>query len=1364
MRISRKYISFTKRAMQSAAGAALAALWLLCAVPARGLTLNEPQHLGMEQGLSTTYVTDIEQDGNGFIWVSSDNGLYRFDGFRFRHIGGNELGLPGNAISTLYYDKRNDKLWIGAKSGISRIDCSSGKVEKVELKDKASIFNVTDIKEAADGGIWIANHYNTIVHLSPDGRETVYSDREIKGLPDSFTSIADDGKGHLILAHNYGGMSVLDTATRKVRTYSHDEGNPNSVPFGTIHSVNIDSHKNVWLTSNHGLTLFIPERETFHTFRHLPGKEGSLAGDMIFTTAEDSKGNVWAGCDMGRVSLFNPSDLTAGSPDDLSFSNFNIGPDGGRGISNGNVRSIMEDSFGNMWICNYGTGLEFISHTSSPFSQLPYFSASTEGFDNRVVWSAFTDFDGTTFLGGTNSVAVSRGGRIVEVAGIPEGLSRPYARVTTIGRSGQDVLIGLYDDGLLRLDRGARSFYRVDTGNRDLGINTIFNDKATGMTLIGSSAGILDYKDGKASVLKGPARILNGISVTGLARDSRNRLWVSTFGNGIFVFDGTFSKALHIGPRQLRSGIVRSLYRDSNGWIWILCPNTIYVAKDMPGGMKIVRMPYASSDNAENFRAVIEDDSGNVWISADTGLRAWLRQSGEFKDFSSGTALPNFNDRAVTRDSSGHIVFGGGSGACVFSPDFIRMERTAGQVRITACSDIGSEQSEPEASGLGIPCGKLNIGQDSSVRIEFSVADFAQSPLVEYSVMLDGLDTDWSRPMRDNYVVYRNLPPGKYTFRVRGRLPNEEWSDAGIASMGINVEPPMWGTWWAKLIYAVLIIGGGLLWVKYYKRRVNQRSQLEVERKKGIDQNELNEERLRFYTNITHELRTPLTLILGPLEDLISDGDTPPRTKEKIRIIHASALRLLNLINQILEFRKTETQNRRLCVSRRNLSEHVMEIALRYKELNRNGKVKYIIDVANDGKEIWFDPDVISTIMNNLLSNAVKYTPEGSVKISMSHEEEGDCRYVCVSVADTGYGIEPEALPHIFDRYYQAKGKHQASGTGIGLALVKSLTDLHGGVLDVESSPGKGTIFTLKLLEDNTYPDALHNDSKENPAEEETTEPEPDMADTRPTVLIVEDNADIREYILGSLGKSFRIIEAENGKEGLQSALENNPDIVVTDLMMPVMDGLELLSKLKGDIRTSHIPVVLLTARDSMQDKEKGYEYGADSYLTKPFSAKLLNSRINNLLSLRRKLASRYVKAAGTAPPSPESAAADSGMGEGDIRISRLDREFLDRFTTLVMENLTNPELDMPFMQENLNMSHSTLYRKVKGLTGFSGKEFIRKLRLRHVVELLTDGYSVSEAAYESGFNDMGYFRSCFKEEYGMSPSSYAKKLKQGEQ
>ena len=385
--------------------------------------------------------------------------------------------------------------------------------------------------------------------------------------------------------------------------------------------MNIDSHKNVWLTSNHGLTLFIPERETFHTFRHLPGKEGSLAGDMIFTTAEDSKGNVWAGCDMGRVSLFNPSDLTAGSPDDLSFSNFNIGPDGGRGISNGNVRSIMEDSFGNMWICNYGTGLEFISHTSSPFSMLPYFSASTEGFDNRVVWSAFTDFDGTTFLGGTNSVAVSRGGRIVEVAGIPEGLSRPYARVTTIGRSGQDVLIGLYDDGLLRLDRGARSFYRVDTGNRDLGINTIFNDKATGMTLIGSSAGILDYKDGKASVLKGPARILNGISVTGLARDSRNRLWVSTFGNGIFVFDGTFSKALHIGPRQLRSGIVRSLYRDSNGWIWILCPNTIYVAKDMPGGMKIVRMPYASSDNAENFRAVIEDDSGNVWISADTGLR-----------------------------------------------------------------------------------------------------------------------------------------------------------------------------------------------------------------------------------------------------------------------------------------------------------------------------------------------------------------------------------------------------------------------------------------------------------------------------------------------------------------------------------------------------------------------------------------------------------------------------------------------------------------------------------------------------------------------------------------------------------------------
>lgn len=441
---------------------------------------------------------------------------------------------------------------------------------------------------------------------------------------------------------------------------------------------------------------------------------------------------------------------------------------------------------------------------------------------------------------------------------------------------------------------------------------------------------------------------------------------------------------------------------------------------------------------------------------------------------------------------------------------------------------------------------------------------------------------------------------------------------------------------------------------------------LELERKKSLNEQELNNERLRFYTNITHELRTPLTLILGPLEDLINDSNLSAYYSNKVKVIHSSAIRLLNLINQILEFRKTETQNRKLTVAKGDLGNLVTEIGLRYKELNRNEKVKFHIQVQPKEAKLYFDADIISTILNNLLSNAIKYTPEGEINLIMHRIDDKDNRYMEIVVNDTGYGIDADALPHIFDRYYQVKGKHQASGTGIGLALVKSLADLHEGTLYVESEIGKGTTFTFRILAENTYPDALHKEEKETVIQEEIEKPEEEEeekedTDIRPMILVVEDNDDIREYIASSFSSNYRIITAINGKEGLEQALNQIPDIIISDIMMPEMDGIELCKLVKEDIRTSHIPVILLTAKDSIQDKEEGYESGADSYLTKPFSAKLLNSRVHNLLESRKKLA--LIVANRTKELKPE-------QQEETIKLNKLDEEFLTKFTTIVEENI----------------------------------------------------------------------------------------------
>jgi len=614
--------------------------------------------------------------------------------------------------------------------------------------------------------------------------------------------------------------------------------------------------------------------------------------------------------------------------------------------------------------------------------------------------------------------------------------------------------------------------------------------------------------------------------------------------------------------------------------------------------------------------------------------------------------------------------------------------------------------------------------------------------------MLEGLENAWYSTQGDNQVTFRNIPHGNYVFKVKTRFRNQEWNE-NAAQLTVVIAPPLWLTWYAKLSYVILFIFALYALLRFYKRKLDLESSLEVERKQSLNKQELNEERLRFYTNITHELRTPLTLILGPLEDLLSDATLSPKHANKISIIHDSATRLLNLINRILEFRKTETQNRKLSVAKGDLGQLVQEVGLRYKELNPNNKVNYHIHIETEDTEIFYDADMITIILDNLMSNAAKYTSEGDITLSLRSVEENQIKYTEISVSDTGHGIDAEALPHIFDRYYQAKSKYQASGSGIGLALVKGLSELHEGILKVESAVDTGTTFTLRLLTENTYPNAIHaqHDMEKKPMDAEETTITDTPTENHPIVLVVEDNADIREYIRSSFTDIYEVITAKDGKEGWELAQVRIPNIIVSDIMMPVMDGIELCKRIKEDMRTSHIPVILLTAKDSLQDKEEGYASGADSYLTKPFSAKLLHSRINNLLETRKKIASLLALA--DTQPKQESAVSS---------LNKLDNEFLQKITQIIEENLEMEKMDIAFIADKMCMSHSTLYRKIKGLTDMSANEFIRKVKMRKGVELLMSGqYTISEIAYMIGFSSVAYFRQCFKDEYGMSPSDYVK-------
>lgn len=1325
------------------------------------------ERFGRLQGLMSNYVTDIAQDRRGILWIASEAGLHRFDGHSFTRYSNDIPGMAGNTLTSIRYDKEKDRLWIGTKSGLSCLDLLTGSFIDPALPKEALTYNISDITPASDGGVWIVNHYTTITHVGSDGKCDVLSVADIPGLPDSFTTVADDGNGHLVVGHTENGISIIDLKKRTARNYSHGLPGCEAMPEGRVNDILVDLHRNIWFATNHGLTLFLPESGTFLNFSHSDSDPTSLSSDRVFSLSEDSDGLIWAGCDMGNVSIFNPADPSAVLRGTINFSNHNVKQDA-RGISNGNIHSVFEDRDGNIWVANYGAGLEFISHAQSPFRHIPYFDSPTKGLDNTVIWSTFTDTDGTILLGATNSIGLFDGDNVYRVINFPRELGLTYSRVTALGRSGEDILVGLYDDGLLRLNRDSGAMSRVDLGKKDLGINVIYNDPELG-TLIGTSQGLWCYRDGKASPMHKVSAAIRGLSVSGVFRHLDGTLWISTLGNSIFIFDRTLSRMAHIDPSHFKGGMMKGMCLDSHGRVWVLNKGGIASLRrsgKIGGGIiKITRYLAPSQKSGRNFRGITQDRSGNIWVSSDNGLHMFDNSQERFLSFESGQelALSNFNDRAVCVGPEGVLVFGGIQGACMFDPEIVRMSRNPGAAVIVECSTAAEGNATPDRR-VWPPMNEIKTGYDnSSVRIVFTTPDFAYSKSIEYSVMLEGMDPGWSQPMKTNEITYRNLPPGKYTFKVRSRLPNQKWDNANMASVGINIAPPFWKSWWATLVYIAIVIAGILIWIKFYKRRLNYHGSLEIERKKNQNQQELNEERLRFYTNITHELRTPLTLILGPLEDLMTDRKLPPAYKGKIAVIHNSSLQLLNLINQILEFRKTETQNRTLTVSRRDLGSFVTEIGLRYKELNRNEKVEFVIDVDKMTDDIYFDTDVITTVLNNLLSNAVKYTPAGRITLSLKERDINGLEYAEITVADTGYGIEADALPHIFDRYYQAKGKHQASGTGIGLALVKSLTELHGGELEVESKPGEGATFRFRILTGNIYPDALHNDSDESTADAEDTE-EAENADNRPKVLVVEDNPDIRQYICKSLCDDYNVVEAADGMEGLETALKENPDIIVTDVMMPVMDGITMLRKLKGNILTSHIPVVLLTAKDSISDKEKGYLHGADSYLTKPFSAKLLHSRLSNILETRQRmkdaLAAQFRQGVGDAEvaghPSPDAESASATPLPELSALGRFDREFLQTLTKIVEDNISSPQLDLSFILDRMNMTHSTFYRKIKGLTGMSGNEFIQKVRLNHTIRLLQEkGCTVSDAAYESGFNDLGHFRRLFKKEFGVAPSQY---------
>lgn len=1326
--------------------------------------------LGVERGLSNNHVVGIAQDKHGFIWVATDEGLNRFDGHGFKTYFKDELtnasGLTGNELNGIIDDPRRPVLWIATqRAGLNAYDYEKDVFTSYRhTEDSASIAtdDVMSVTPASDGGIWVATYWRGIDHLDPgSGKFTHFNSSTVKGMPDaSVWRVLDGGDGFLYVVHEHHGFTIIDISRMTARNFLPDPGKEGSLPTDNLKCVYKDSLDNIWIGGATGLILFNRDDNSFTDF----GEWHRELRHSVEDIRQFSDNRLWVAMERGGIAYMTLADSVFSNPQKMEC--VAIGSGTGRNLlSSPSIRCLFQDIYSNIWAGSWGGGINLIRKEVPPFGlHAGGDVTSGEVTSANSVFTVLLDDGNRLWVGKDGGgLDVYDGDRKLRSYTVHDGLPGDIVQSSWKSPDGK-LWFGFFKAGAVVYDPSSGTFSRVFPAGSRVDVRDI-TGLDDGRVVLASSQGVWIYNRDKKET-EGPYAVGNNL-VRRVFPVSDKMMLVGTFGAGLWITDYRFMEARCLDVASgLPSNTVNDIFRSRDGCIWVATGEGLLEFPDIladPSEFNLVNRA-AGLDNS-HVQAIAQDRGGNIWISTNNGISCLTSEGIHNYSHRDYVPLGNFLTHSVASDRQGNLYFGAISGLCMFNPVRV-LEKMPAPPAVLIELSIPNPPNSPSCLPTVIQLSgkeevRLNPGQ-SSFDISFTTGNFAIAGEVEYAYMLSGLDEDWTMAMGGNMATYRDLPAGNYVFKVKTRLRNQEWGE--VSEVRIILPPPFWKSWWARIIWISLVIAIVGMLFYLYRRRVNAESQLHAEKERHLREQELNDERLRFYTNITHELRTPLSLIVGPLEDLSRSGHIPEKERRSIEMVERNACRLLDLVNRILEFRKTETRNRRLCVCRGNIASVVYEVALKYKELNRNRNVK--VNVATDSGEMEavFDKEVVTVILDNLISNALKYTKEGSVDIAC-HKNAG---WLTISVADSGVGISGEAIPHIFDRYYQERGPHQAAGTGIGLSLVRNLVDLHHGTVSVESEPGNGAVFTVTLPAEGDYPEALHTEEAQDTCCRSCGNEVSSVVagSEKPVVLVVEDNADIRDYIRQSFTDLYDVRCAENGEEGLELAFKLIPAIVVSDIMMPVMDGVEMTRKLKGDLRTSHIPVILLTAKVSDTDRAEGYENGADSYLTKPFSASLLQSRINNLLLQRMKLADSFNRRREIIPHSVEN--------DGESLINSLERkreellnslgkaekEFLERLDGIISGSLPGENVDVNFISGALCMSSSTLYRKVKAITGLSPNEYIRKTKM-HIAEKLIIGgqFTMSEVAYKVGINSAAYFRQCFKEEFGMLPSEYLKQI-----
>lgn len=1294
------------------------------------------RHYQVQDGLSSNTITAILQDTKGFMWFGTRNGLNRFDGNTFKvfhHVASDSNSIGNNSILSLYEDKKG-RLWVGTYHGIYIYD---PRQESFSFFDKIVPGEVRYITGGKNQFIWIISNFTLYRYNTGNQRLTVFPFKN-----DQTVTLRCMDSGGIWIATASGLIKQLQVGSQQFTDYDlaalYKE--ERLTPIEDIYPVN-DS---LVLIGCMNRTLLLNTRAG--TVKDIFRKNKTAGRDVhVHTIFRQSPNIFWMGTENGIYIL----DLRTLQAKIVSKEYNNP-----YSITDNIINAIYRDREGGIWVGTFFGGVNYFSTQYNNFRK--YFPQPGEpSLSGNIVHEICRDDFGYLWVGtedaGLNRINLKTG----DIRHfIPDGKkgSICYHNIHGLIADGNELWIGTYEHGLdvMNIATGkVVRHYDASLNPHSLKSNFIVCIYRTrsGDILVGTWSGLFKYnrKEDYFDALP----FFNS-HIQSIHEDETGTIWVGTYGDGVYYKNRKTNIKGRLAhqegePNTLINNYVNNLFEDDQHTFWFCTESGLSHYTPSNGKIKNYTTNDGLPDN-QVFR-IMEDSNGNFWISTAKGLCRFRPENQSFTSFHTANGLPTdqFNYNSSFESDDGTFFFGTVKGMISFNPkDFFKNNFTP-PVYITGLqlnnqdAVIGKGKGDLHQSiiytdSLTLPYNKSNLS------IEVAALSYIIPERNQYAYKMEGIDKAWVQLDRNRKIFYTKLPPGQYTFRLKGSNSDGVWN-SHETRLNIEILPPIWATSWAYLLYILLASAIIILIIRYYHLAMTEKNKRKIETIQINTEREIYNAKINFFTNIAHEIRTPLTLIKMPLDKLINGCINEKEMDQTLQMMHKNTNRLIDLTNQLLDFRKAEADKLTLNFTDTNINELVSEVFTLFKSAAEKRELSYRLELPRIILHAYVDSEAVKKILVNLINNAIKYAGlQVQVKLLPFSSEDNN---FYVEVRNDGYLIPDQYKEKIFEPFFRIKETEKEAGTGIGLPLVRSLVELHKGEIFLKTSPDSLNIFIVSL--------PIHQDVEINLHQVERTTPQPRIHaempltanDTsKPTLLLVEDNLEILNYIGQELYAGYHVQKATNGQEALQLLKHKQIDIVVSDIMMPVMDGIALCRQMKTDLDYSHIPIILLTAKNSLQSKLEGLEVGADAYIEKPFSFDHLQAQISNLLSNRHIIRDYFTR-------SP--LAHIKGIAS-----SKADQEFLQRLHAAIDQHITDSKFDIEQLSATLNMSKATLYRKIKGLSDLTPNELINISRLKKAAELLSSGkYKVNEVAYMTGYSIPTNFSRDFKKQFGISPSAF---------